>query len=254
MTIRTTEGGPMTDPAESAQIGRMLDRIAAATERLIATASRLTDEQVRAASPLPGWTRGHVLNHIARNADGLRDLLFGAKTGIALPQYPSQDVRNAEIEAGATRPASEIVTDLATSAAAFAAQAGELGREAWLAEVRGMRGPVHPAWFTLHRRLTEVEVHHVDLGAGYAPADWPEPFVADLFDRVTADLAENEQCPSVMLVDSGTGRQYVIGAGAPPERAVSGPDHELAAWLIGRDTGAGLAVDPPGALPELPSY
>ncbi|MDA8319709.1 MAG: maleylpyruvate isomerase family mycothiol-dependent enzyme [Actinomycetota bacterium] len=244
----------MTDPAESAQIGRMLDRIAAATERLIATASRLTDEQVRAPSPLPGWTRGHVLNHLARNADGLRDLLFGAKTGIALPQYPSQDVRDAEIEAGATRPASEIATDLANSAAAFAAQAGELDRDAWLAEVRGMRGPAHPAWFTLHRRLTEVEVHHVDLAAGYTPADWPEPFVADLIDRVTAGLAEDEQCPSVMLVDSGTGRQYVIGAGAPPERAVSGPAHELAAWLIGRYTGAGLAADPPGALPELPSY
>ena len=244
----------MSDPADAGQIGQMLDRITAATERLIATASRLTDEQVRAPSPLPGWTRGHVLNHLARNADGLRDLLFGAKTGIALPQYPSQEVRNAEIEAGVTRPTSQIVTDLVNSAAAFVAQARELDRSAWLAEVRGMRGPAHPAWFTLHRRLTEVEVHHVDLGAGYSPADWPEPFVADLIDRVTAGLAENEQCPSVMLVDSGTGRQYVIGAGAPPDRAVSGLDHELLAWLIGRDTGASLAVDPPGALPEVPPY
>ncbi|MHB1432185.1 MAG: maleylpyruvate isomerase family mycothiol-dependent enzyme [Streptosporangiaceae bacterium] len=244
----------MTDPAEAGQIGQMLDRITAATERLIGSASRLTDEQVRAPSPLPGWTRGHVLNHLARNADGLRNLLFWAKTGIEVPQYPSQEVRNAEIEAGATRPAGQIVTDLANSAAAFAAQARELDQEAWLAEVRGMRGPVHPAWFTLHRRLTEVEVHHVDLDAGYSPADWPEPFVADLIDRVTAGLAEDEQCPSVMLVDSGTGRQYLIGAGAPPDRAVSGPDHELLAWLIGRDTGASLAVDPPGALPEVPTF
>ncbi|MHB1594607.1 MAG: maleylpyruvate isomerase family mycothiol-dependent enzyme [Streptosporangiaceae bacterium] len=244
----------MTDPAEADQIGQMLNRITEATERLIATASRLTDEQVRAPSPLPGWTRSHVLNHLARNADGLRNLLFWAKTGIEVPQYPSQEVRNAEIEAGTTRPASQVVTDLANSAAAFAAQARELDQEAWLATVRGMRGPVHPAWFTLHRRLTEVEVHHVDLDAGYRPADWPEPFVADLIDRVTAGLAENEQCPSAMLVDSGTGRQYVIGAGTPPDRAVSGPGHDLLAWLIGRDKGADLAVDPPGALPEVPTF
>ena len=27
-------------------------------------------------------------------------------------------------------------------------------------------------------RLCEVEVHHVDLGLGYTPADWPEEYVA----------------------------------------------------------------------------
>lgn len=52
------------------------ERISASTGRLLATASALTDEQVRAASLLPGWSRGHVLTHIARNADGLRNLLI----------------------------------------------------------------------------------------------------------------------------------------------------------------------------------
>ncbi len=43
--------------------------LAEATERLLATAARLTDEDLRAPSLLPGWTRGHVLAHVARNAD-----------------------------------------------------------------------------------------------------------------------------------------------------------------------------------------
>jgi len=34
-------------------------------------AERWTDADVRAPSLLPGWTRGHVLSHIARNADGI---------------------------------------------------------------------------------------------------------------------------------------------------------------------------------------
>jgi maleylpyruvate isomerase len=29
------------------------------------------EADVRAPSLLPGWTRGHVLSHIARNADGI---------------------------------------------------------------------------------------------------------------------------------------------------------------------------------------
>ena len=57
-----------------------LDRLAAATERLLATATALGDAQVREASLLPGWTRGHVLTHLARNADGMINLLSWART------------------------------------------------------------------------------------------------------------------------------------------------------------------------------
>ena len=172
MTIKRSrrEEAFVIDPSSPEQIRQMLDRVATATDRLLRTVSHLSDDQVREPSLLPDWTRGHVLNHIARNADGLRNLLFLAKTGIVLLQYPSVEVRNAEIEAGALRPAAEVRADLANSAAAFAAQARELDQDAWHAEVRGLRGPGHPAWFTLHRRLSEVEIHHVDLAAGYAAA------------------------------------------------------------------------------------
>jgi len=46
--------------------------VAAAAEahrRLHRALDGLTDEQVRAPSPLPGWTRGHVLAH-AGGCDG----------------------------------------------------------------------------------------------------------------------------------------------------------------------------------------
>ncbi len=58
-------------------------------------------------------------------------------------------------------------------------------------QVRALRGPAHPAWFTLHRRLIEVEVHHVDLGAGYRPQDWPDWFVSDKLYQVTGGIAGN---------------------------------------------------------------
>ena len=84
------------------------------------TAERLTDGQAREASLLPGWSRGHVLTHIARNADGLSNLLVWARTGIETPQYPSRQAREDGIEAGAHRPAAELSADVAQSATEFA--------------------------------------------------------------------------------------------------------------------------------------
>jgi maleylpyruvate isomerase len=137
--------------------GRLRARIDAATGRLTAAAAGLTDAQVRELSRLPGWSRGHVLAHLARNADGLRNLLIWARTGVRTPQYPSQEAREAGIAAGAGRAAAALAEDLEQSAAAFAAEAAIVPDGAWDVLVRGMNGPEHPAWFTLFRRLTEVE-------------------------------------------------------------------------------------------------
>ena len=81
--------------------GRLQERIGEATTRLTITAAGLTDSQAREPSQLPGWTRGHVLTHIARNADGLRNLLIWARTGVVTPQYPDLEAREAGIAAGA---------------------------------------------------------------------------------------------------------------------------------------------------------
>src|SRR6266567_8535421 len=74
--------------------GELQARLAGATDRLLATAAGLTDRQAREPSLLPGWSRGHVLVHLARNADGLRNLLIWARTGVVTPQYPSQQARD----------------------------------------------------------------------------------------------------------------------------------------------------------------
>ena len=72
-----------------------------ATSRLVRTADALTDAEAAGPSLLPGWTRGHVLTHLARNADALVGLVDGALTGVAAPMYPSVEARAADIEAGA---------------------------------------------------------------------------------------------------------------------------------------------------------
>jgi len=237
--------------------GDLRDRLGMATTRLLATAATLADSQARAPSSLPGWSRGHVLTHIARNADGLRNLLIWARTGIPTPQYPSTQARDEAIEAGSGRPAGELTADLRASAQAFLAEAESLTGSAWQVSVRGMRGPEHPAWVTLWRRLSEVEIHHVDLDAGYRPEDWPDQFVTDCLGTVAEAFTGAVQAPPALLSDTGTGRTYQIGpagAEAGPRAVVAGPGHQLLAWLTGRSAGAGLTAEPGGQLPALPAW
>ena len=43
--------------------------IADSAARLVATAQALTEDVLHEASALPGWTRAHVLTHVAQAAD-----------------------------------------------------------------------------------------------------------------------------------------------------------------------------------------
>jgi maleylpyruvate isomerase len=147
-----------------------IDEIDAATARLYATIGRLTDADVRQPSLLPGWTRGHVLTHVARGGNALRNVLHDA------PAYASQDARNADIEAGAGRTIAELEADVRASADAFRAAA--LTGTDWEAEVNILGLAPFPKSQLLLRRLVEVELHHVDLGAGYRVGDWPPAFAA----------------------------------------------------------------------------
>jgi maleylpyruvate isomerase len=240
------------DPAEKA--ATLTVGVAEATSALVATASGLSDQQAREPSLLPGWSRGHVLTHLARNADGLRNLLIWARTGVVTPQYPDGETRDRDIEAGSGRPAADLAADVVQSAAALAAEAARLTPDHWTAEVAGMHGHGHPAWYTLWRRLGEVQIHHVDLKAGYGPADWPEAFAAQRLEGVVDDFS-GPRCPAARLRVTDSGRQYQIGpADVGPATTVAGPTRLLLAWLIGRSPGDGLVTEPSGPLPQPPPW
>ena len=154
------------------------DQVDGATQRLLDDARTLSEADLRAASLLPGWTRAHVLVHVARDADAMRNLLTGARTGQARPAYASARARDAEIEQGAAIGAADLMTDLADSAMALRAVARRLPDEAWQVQVLLLDPVPFPAAWLLTRRLAEVELHHCDLGTGYGAADWPAAFAA----------------------------------------------------------------------------
>ncbi|MEV6208766.1 maleylpyruvate isomerase family mycothiol-dependent enzyme [Kitasatospora sp. NPDC051914] len=258
MTAPESAGIPPEAPA--ARAAESLKAVADGTAHLLRTVAGLAPEAVAAPSALPGWTRGHVLAHLARNADSLVNLLETARTGVDIPQYAGPEAREQGIRDGAGRPLDVQLADLQQTAERLAATAATLPDAAWDVPLRHRTGYVFPACEVPWKRLMEVEYHHVDLDAGYTPAHWPESFAAAELARLAGRLADVEGLPAVLLVAEDTGARARIGGPEGTELTVEGPVRGLTAWLSGRSDGDGLQVHragvpvpgPRSVLPPLP--
>lgn len=156
---------------------RAIELALASHQRLIATVSQLDDETVPKPSLLPGWTVGHVLTHVARNADGHVSRLEGALRGEDVPRYPGGGAqRDADIEEGAGRGAEELLDDITSSAVRLQETWRRCEAEGW-PNSHLLGGDSWRLSESPLRRLREVEVHHADLGLDYCAADWPQEYV-----------------------------------------------------------------------------
>lgn len=215
-----------------------------ATERLLTAVGKLDNASVTESSRLPGWSRGHVLAHLARNADALVNVLEGR------PMYVSGEARDADIERDAPRPLDAQLADLRESAARF--QGTGAAPADWSRTVELRNGVTDSASRVPFRRWVEVELHHVDLGIGYELEDLPTEFTAREIDFLAARFAGHPDVPPTRLTD-GT-RAWRTGREADtPEVTVTGPPADLLGWLAGRREGSALTAEggPPPALPPL---
>lgn len=236
-----------------ATVGAQVVRIREATERFAARAATLAPNELAAPSLLPGWTRGHVVAHVARNAHALVNVLRAAAGGPPTPMYPSMEARSAAIEEAAGRPVQVLLDELAVAAAAYAEAALAVPDDAWEAEVEWISGRFRPARAALPARLREVEFHHVDLACGYTPEHWDRGFVVRELGEAVGAMSGRDGVPEVLLeaTDAGRPAWRVVGAGSPV--TVRGPATALLAWLAGRSRGAGLETTGDG-LPPLPAW
>lgn len=214
---------------------------------LIRTAAGLDDESVQAASLCQGWTRAHVLSHIARNAEALGRLAGWAITGTPAAMYESPQAREADIEAGSTRSPRQILADLEESSARFATVAQGLAGppETCEVEMRAGRQVLGGQLPTL--RLLEVVFHHVDLAAGYTFADADSGFVRRSVTHAVKRMRSSGQVPSISL-RGDHGDLWTMGSGA---QEVTGTNAALLLWLARGDASQVSSDD---ALPALPSW
>jgi maleylpyruvate isomerase len=221
-------------------------RLADSAARFAGTAQTLTDDDLGAASALPNWTRAHVLTHVAQTADSRTGLLRAAQAGRVGQQYPSEQVRADAIEAGARLPAAVIRADVHRAVTECLTAIREHPGQLWDAPAIWLgvgRRPVRRAVPSLRR---ELEYHHVDLAAGYRPADWPDDFVATELSRVTAMMDGRADAPPMTLAEPAR-----LHIGTRPPVDVTGPPAAILAWLSGRSDGSDLEPDG-AALPVVP--
>jgi maleylpyruvate isomerase len=165
----------------------------------------------------------------------MQRLVAWAITGVPSPMYASVEDRAAGIDSAADLPGDALGRLVAASASALAealarlAAAGPeaLGRLVYFGAQQPVGGPDTPASALAWARLREVEIHHVDLGLGYRPADWPEPFVQR----------------TLAWIEARTGPAGVVGDPA-----------EVLAWRLGRGTGPTVRTADGGDPPEPPPW
>ncbi len=202
------------DPTE---IERDVASCVASQSALVARLGSLTGVDPGTPSLLPDWSIGHVLTHIARNADSVLSMLDGNE------QYPhGRDGRNADIEAGAGRTWQQLVDDVVATAHAVDVRLSSV--DDWSGTVSMIMGERPKAMVPLLRQR-EVEIHRVDLGLGdrfaYMPADY-----------VRRDLRLME-----MLWQA----RKPMGMTTIPDAALTVEPAERLSWMMGRSEIDGLA-------------
>ncbi len=234
----------------------IIKEVTSSAARITAALDRLTDAEVRQPSAMAGWTRGHVIAHLACSADVYRWLLAVARTGVEPSPRMGGEALARAVEEGAARPAAELAADLRTRLALLAEDAESMPAERWDTLVTALAGWHHPAWYTLHRCRRELETHHVDLGLGYRTADWPATYVTWALDDTLAALSARD-FPLARVEAVDLGRSWTLSPTGP---TVTGPGHALLGWLAGRTTDAPLGSDqllptpPAWPLPPAPGW
>ncbi|WP_242504104.1 maleylpyruvate isomerase family mycothiol-dependent enzyme [Promicromonospora panici] len=209
----------------TAHVPHALADSAAGLDALLDAVGQLTDEDLAGPSALAGWTRGHVLSHVAGVGGAMLGQARAAERGEVVPVYASQEARDEGIEAGSGRTVAEHLAVLDALRDDMARTWPEPGSSLWDAPSGYRGGPLSGCLLGWWR---EVRIHSVDALAGTSRQvgyeTWDDTLCAHLREFLAVRL------PDGVSVDG-----------------VAGDPRDVTAWLAGR-----VPVTPlRGDLPEL---
>ncbi|GAA2496203.1 maleylpyruvate isomerase family mycothiol-dependent enzyme [Streptomyces thermolineatus] len=226
-----------------------LKEVRAAHDRLRAAAAGVTEERAREAVHLPGWTRGHVLIHLADLSRAFARQARYAVEGRTVEVYdggrPTRDRRIEELHG---RPAEWLREQLEEGLTAIEEAWDALGPDGWELPCAYRNSPLFATQLAWWR---EVELHTVDLGVGHDSEEWSTALSSHVVTFLQPRLPQG-----VVLSADDTGEEWSTAAGGQDPVVVRGPLRALAAWISGRPHRV-LPVadgDPAAALPELNAW
>ncbi|UYQ77467.1 maleylpyruvate isomerase family mycothiol-dependent enzyme [Glutamicibacter sp. JL.03c] len=229
----------------TARLHSDLSRLARETAMMSATIRTQSSEELAADSLCGGWSRAHVIAHLASNGRTLVKLVDWAITGEPQKLYASQDARNAEIDQLAALPREELLSAFDESAAFFAQECERLAGELAVEEV-DLHGKIIPASSIVALRIAEVVIHHHDLDTAWSIQD-ADPASQENAVEAAVRTMRVKDAPGMTLL-SEEGDEWVIGDGSLTVRADRA---SLVEWLA---RGEARNIEADGPIPQLPTW
>jgi maleylpyruvate isomerase len=201
-------------------------------------ATALTDQLVRRPSLLPGWTIGHVLTHLCRNADAHTGMLHAAGHGEVIAQYPGgTQQREADIQAGHTRPADQLRADILDSQRRLEQAWVDTTEEVWATGLSLVPSGPKTVAEQVFRRWFEVEIHLIDLGlTDHGGPDWirlPAPFLDAVWEWLRAGLPARVGPQHTLVLVPGDRPSHAFGSGDQHIYITANPN-TIVSWLLNR--------------------
>jgi maleylpyruvate isomerase len=215
--------------------------VKAAAQRVNDTVATADEAVVRAPSGLPGWSRGHVITHIANFSEAMTRQVEEALQGRVIEVYDGgRPARDAAIEAGAGRPAAELVDHLREATTALITAWDKVGPEDWerpiLHRNSNLAAGIHATW-------RELAVHTVDLALEPTADSWPQEFCLHLLDFLRPRTPEGIH----LILQSDDGTTWENGTGQ--DVVLTGKLTDLTAWYAGRTPPGPITGSAPDLLP-----
>jgi maleylpyruvate isomerase len=203
------------------------------TAHLVGEASALSDSELSHGSQLDGWSRKHLLAHVALNAEALGRLVNWARTGERCDMYLSAEQRDSDIQRHARLSAPSLRDWIVDSAAALDASWDELDDDQWSSPVVTAQGRTVLAYELPWLRCREVFIHAYDLRGSFPTAAAPTAFWSALVGDISAWRGTRGSDPALTLNATDTDESWsMAGEGSP--MTVQAPVAALATWLSGR--------------------
>lgn len=227
------------------------DHLTEAGQRLVRTVDGFSDDDWAAPSLLPGWSRAHVVAHLALNGEALHGVLLGVLEREPVPMYESQEQRDRDIEELATAEPADLRERLLSVLTTFQEAMVAMPRDAWAGRFeRTPGGQQLPLDALPLMRVREIEIHHADLGAGYTADQWPHTFAEVVVDGMVKRLDPE---PAFRVTPLDSERSWEVGEVGEQSAIVTGPVTQLAWWLTGRDPGGQVSCSR-GELPTIGAW
>jgi maleylpyruvate isomerase len=239
-------------------VAAVIDAVDARTVAVVAALERLDEDELRAPSTLPDWSRLTVTCHLRFGAEGFLRLTRSAITGEPAAFYPGgrERQRPSTLQPSPGEGPRDVVRSLAEHSATLHATWQAFDASHWehiVTEPDDNRnlGRLPVAVVPL-LRLTEVEVHASDLDVGLD--DWSTTFVSEalpfrlgwLSSRRSNHRVVDETLVGSWLLRARDGPTYLVSVSAdgveshPVERdtpstaVIDGTSRDLLALLLGR--------------------